>query len=32
MYLYIENVINTNCLTIDDPFLLRKKDSQGILD
>ena len=31
IFLYIffngKNVINANCLTIDDPFLLNKKDS-----
>ena len=31
IYVYIKNVINTNYLTIDDLFLLCKKDSQGIL-
>ena len=29
-YLYLY-VINTNCLSIDDPFLLNKKDSQGVI-
>ena len=36
LYIYIyfgrRNVINTNCLSIDDPFfLLNKKDSQGVI-
>ena len=31
MYFCIKNVINTNCLSIDDPFLLNKKDLQGVI-
>ena len=27
----IKNVINTNCLSIKDPLLLNKKDSQGVI-
>ena len=27
----MKNVINTNCLSIDDPFLSNKKDSQGVI-
>ena len=30
-YFCIKNVINTNCLSINDPFLLNKKDSQGVI-
>ena len=30
IYFCIKNVINTNCLSTDDPFLLNKKDSQGV--
>ena len=30
-YFCIKNVINTNCLSIDDPFLQHKKDSQGVI-
>ena len=30
MYI-IKNVINTNCLSVDDPFLLNKKDSQSVM-
>ena len=35
IYIYIKfcikNVINSNCLSIDDPFLLNKKNSEGVL-
>ena len=31
MYFCIKNVINTNCISIDDLFLLSKKDSQGVV-
>ena len=31
IYFVIKNVINTNCLSIDDPFLLNKKDSGGVI-
>ena len=33
MYTYfcIKNVININCISIDDPFLLNKKDLQGVI-
>ena len=31
IYFCIKNVINTNCLNIDDPFLLNKKDSQAAI-
>ena len=31
IYFCIKNVINTNCISIDDSFLLNKKDSQGII-
>ena len=31
IYFCIKNVINTNCISIDDPFLLNKKDSQGVI-
>ena len=33
MYIYfcIRNVINTNCMSIEDPFLLNKKDLQGAI-
>ena len=27
----MENVISTNCLSINDPFLLKKKDFQGVI-
>ena len=30
IFLY-KSVINTNCISIDDPFLLNKKDSQGVI-
>ena len=30
LYFCIKILINTNCLSIDDPFLLKKKDSQGV--
>ena len=31
IYFCTKNVINTNCLSIDDPFLLNKKDSQSVI-
>ena len=31
IYFSIKNAINTNCLIIDDPILLCKKDSQGVV-
>ena len=31
IYFCIKNAINTNCLGIDDPFLLNKKDLQGVI-
>ena len=31
IYFCIKNIINTNCLSIDDPFLLNKNDSQGVI-
>ena len=33
MYVYSgnKNVINTNYLSFDDPFLASKKDSQGVM-
>ena len=31
IYFCIKDVINTNYINIDDPFLLNKKDSQGVI-
>ena len=31
IYLCMKNVINTNCISIGDSFLLNKKDSQGVI-
>ena len=31
IYICIKNVINTNCLNIDNPFLFNKKDSQAVI-
>ena len=35
IYIYIyfctKIVVNTNCISIHDPFLLNKKDSQGVI-
>ena len=31
MYFCIKNLINTNCVSIDHPFLQNKKDSQAVI-
>ena len=31
IFLYKKYYQHANCLSIDDPFLLNKKDSQGVL-
>ena len=31
IYFCIKTVINTNCLSTGDPFLLNKKDSQSVI-